>query len=75
MIVNVNSIVLAIQIKNEIMKHVNVNVKIIVYAKKNYSWNSSTCIYENSKYLKSMADIYQIIIDVYYICYYYPKHR
>ena len=34
MIVNVNSIVLAIQIKNEIMKHVNVNVKIIVHPKK-----------------------------------------
>ena len=35
MIGNTNSIVqLAIQIKNEIMNHVNVNVKIIVRAKK-----------------------------------------
>ena len=35
MAANENSIVqLAIQIKNGIMKHVNVSVKIIVYAKK-----------------------------------------
>ena len=57
MIVNVNSIVQhVIQIKNGIIKHVNVNVKIIVSAKKNYSWNPSTCICEISKYLKSIAD-------------------
>ena len=35
MIVNVNSIVqYVIQIKSKIIKHVNVNVKIIVHAKK-----------------------------------------
>ena len=50
------------------IKYVNVNVKIIVKILKNYSYllhriikdysfNSSTCIYENSKYLKSVADI------------------
>ena len=56
-IVNANSIVQhVIQIKNGIIKHVNVNVKIIVSAKKDYSWNSSTCICEKSKYLKSIAD-------------------
>ena len=56
-IVNANSIVQhVIQIKNGIIKHVNVNVKIIVSAKKDYSWNSSICICEKSKYLKSIAD-------------------
>ena len=48
------------------IKYVNVNVKIIVKILKNYSYllhriikdysfNSSTCIYENSKYLKSVV--------------------
>ena len=56
-IVNANSIVQhVIQIKNGIIKHVNVNIKIIISAKKDYSWNPSTCICENSKYLKSIAD-------------------
>ena len=32
------------------------NVKIDVSAKKDYSWNPSTFICENSKYLKSIAD-------------------
>ena len=46
-IVNANSIAQhVIQIKNGIMKPVNVSVKI----------NLSTCICENSKYLKSIAD-------------------
>ena len=39
------------------------NVKIIVYAKKDYSWNPSTCICENSKYLKSIADTSLIACD------------
>ena len=57
MIVNANSIVqYVIQIKNGILKHVNLNVKIIASAKKDYSWNPSTYICENSKYLKSIAD-------------------
>ena len=49
------------------IKYVNVNVKIKVKILKNYSYllhrivkdysfNSSTCIYENSKHLKSVAD-------------------
>ena len=53
--VNANSIVEhAIEIKNEIIKHVNVNVKIIITVKK-ISWNLSTYICENSKYFKSVA--------------------
>ena len=53
MIVNANSIAqYVIQIKNGTIKHVNVNIKIIVGAKKDYSWNPSTCICVNSKYLK-----------------------
>ena len=57
-IANANSIVqLEIQLKNGISKHANVNIKIIVHEKKNnYSWNPSTCICENSKYLKIIAD-------------------
>ena len=54
MIVNSNSVVQhVIQNKNTIIKHVNVSVKII---KKDYSWNSSTSICENSEYLKNTAD-------------------
>ena len=51
LIVNANSIVQhVIQIKNGIIKHVNVNVTIIKSA------NSIKCICENSKYLKGIAD-------------------
>ena len=32
------------------------NVKIIVSAKKDYSWNPSTCICESSKYVKIISD-------------------
>ena len=39
-----------IQNKNGKIKHVNVNVKMIIHAKKYYSWNPSTCTCENSKY-------------------------
>ena len=47
-ILNANSRVQdVIQIKNGIIKHVNVNVKIIVYAY--FNWNRSKCIYGNSK--------------------------
>ena len=56
LIVNASSIVQhAIQIKNRIMKHMNVSVKIILSAKK-YSRNPSTCIFENIKFLKSISD-------------------
>ena len=58
MIVNANSIVQqVIQKKNGIVKHVNVNVKNYPKYKKDYSWNPSTFIFENSKYLKSVDDI------------------
>ena len=56
-IVNANSIVQhGIQNKNETIKHVDVNVKIIVSVKKDYSLDPSTCTCDNSKYLKSSAD-------------------
>ena len=55
-IVNLNSIVQhVIRIRNVIIPRVNVNVKIIKVSKR-YSWNPSTWICENSKYLKSVAD-------------------
>ena len=43
--------------QNGIIRHANVNVKIIISGilLKDYSWNPSTCICENSKYLKSIA--------------------
>ena len=57
MTVNENSIAQhVIRIKNGVIKHVNVNVKIIIKCKKDYSWNPSTCVCENIKYLKSIAD-------------------
>ena len=43
------------QAKNGIIKHVNVSVKIITRAKKDCSWNPSTCICQNGKYLKSIV--------------------
>ena len=45
------------------MKCVNVNVKIIVHAKKYYSCKTSICICENDKYLKSIADTSVITCD------------
>ena len=45
------------------MKHINGNVKFIVHAIRDYSWNHSTCICENSKYLKSIADTLVIECD------------
>ena len=60
MIANAKSIIqIFIRIENGIIKYANVNVKIIVRAKskRDYSWNPSTCICENSKYLKSIDDI------------------
>ena len=69
-IVNAISIVQhVIQIKNRIMKHVNVNVKIIMLYKKDYSWNPSTCVCENRMYLKIIADT--SAIECAEICYEY----
>ena len=57
MTVNANLIVKhVIQIKYEIMIHVNVSVKIIIKCNKDYSWNPSKCICVNGKYLKSIID-------------------
>ena len=39
------------------------NAKVIVHARKGYNWNPSTCICENSKYLKSVADTSVITCD------------
>ena len=58
MIVNTNSIKqhqVVIQIKIEIIKHVNANVKIIV-CKKDYSWDPSLCTCENRRFLKSVDE-------------------
>ena len=38
-------------------------VKIITRARKYYSWNSSTCICENGKYLKSIVDNSKVVYD------------
>ena len=65
MIVNANLVAKhLIQIKNQIMKHVNVNVKSYRACKRHYSWNPSTCICANSKYLKSKVDDSKILCDV-----------
>ena len=58
MILKVNSIVQHVILnKNEIIKHVNdVKCKNYCKCKEDYSRNPSTCICENSKYLKSVAD-------------------
>ena len=56
MIVNANSITqYVIQINKGTIKHVNANIKNYCTCKKDYSWNPSSCIYENSKYLKSTS--------------------
>ena len=58
MIVNANSIVQnVIQNKNGIIKLVNVIVKIIVKCQKDYRYDPSVGISENSKYLKSIDDV------------------
>ena len=60
--VKANSIVQhVIQIRNGIIKHVNVNVEIIVRANKIIL--GILCICENSKYLKSIADTLLIECD------------
>ena len=39
------------------------NIKIIINVKKDYSWNPSTCICENSKYFKGIANTSVIEYD------------
>ena len=61
MIVNAHSIVqLTIQLKNETMKHANVDVNITAYARKIIV---GTCICENVKYLKSAVDDSKTVCD------------
>ena len=50
-----------IQIKNGIMRHVN--GKKVSYVQKGYSWNPSTCVCENGKYLKSITDSSVVVRD------------
>ena len=45
------------------MKDVNVSLKVLLRAKKDYSWNTSTYICENGKYLKSIANDSKIVFD------------
>ena len=55
MIANANLIAqLAIQIKNGIIKTCQCECKSYHIFKKDYNWNTSTCVCENSKYLKSI---------------------
>ena len=51
------------------MIHVTASVKSIARAKKNCSWNPSTCICENSKYLTRIVDdsVYINKCDKYFI--------
>ena len=63
MIAFANSIAqFAIQIKNGVMKRANVSEQIFVHAKKDYSWNPSTCICKNGRHLKSVADDSKICV-------------
>ena len=52
-----------IQINGGIMINVDVNVKNVMYGRKNYVWNPATCIYVNGKYLASIMDDSAIICD------------
>ena len=64
MIVNAKTIVQhVIQIKNGLIKHVNVNVKIILSVKKITVEFLAHWTFENSKYLKSIADTSVIMCD------------
>ena len=46
--------------RNRIAKHVSVKIENYHKSKKDYSWNSSTCVSENSKYVKGVA--YTLVI-------------
>ena len=64
MIVNAKSIVQhVIQINKWNNKTRQCECKKFHKCKRDYSWHSSTCICENGKYLKSIADISEIACD------------
>ena len=42
---------------------INVDVKSVMYAKKDYVWNPATCSCENGKYLASIRDNSAIMFD------------
>ena len=80
MTVSVNPTVQSvIQIKNGMMKHVIVNVKTIIGAKKNNSWNPGTDICENNRYLRitSIGDGLLIACDeiIYVMEFVSPKRQ
>ena len=52
-----------IQINGAIMINGDVNVKNVMYMKKNYVWNLASCSYETGKYLASIMDNSAIICD------------
>ena len=52
-----------INISGVIMINVDVSVKTIMYVKKDYIWNPSTCNCENEKYLASIMDDSAIMCD------------
>ena len=52
-----------IQIKSGIMINAGVRVKNYQTCYENYSWNPTTCICENGKYLRSIADDLVITCD------------
>ena len=53
-----------LQIKNGVKIHVNMSVKSVTRAKKDYSRNLSTCICDDSRYLKSIVDDSIIVCDI-----------
>ena len=64
MIENENSIIQhVLEIKNEIMINENVISKGIIPAKKDFNWNISTCIWQNSRYLKSILNDSTFVCD------------
>ena len=54
---------LAIQIKNGIMIQCHCTCKKYQSCKKDYSWNPSICICDNSRYLKCIVDESVIVCD------------
>ena len=46
------------------MINVNAIANSIVPAKKDYSWNPSVCICENSRYLKNIVDSVIVLVEI-----------
>ena len=52
-----------IQINGGITINVDLSVKNIIYVKKDYIWNPSTCSCENGKYLATIIEYSAIMYD------------